>query len=146
LLQKVADLLWTELNALKSAYNTAWQFQMADLQTNAYFEKLTPEAKHQLLVRHNILHAADVKKQDSSALLNSLRHTSLDAWSTKLSALPSQFQAALAEAVKMAEPKAQTYTLPRKTISTQADLEVYLKDLRKELEEKLATGNSIILQ
>ncbi len=146
LLQKVSDFLWAELNARKSAYNSVWQSQMADLQTNAYFEKLTPEEKHLLLVRHNILHGADVKKLDSAALLNSLRHTSLDAWNTKLSALPSQFQAALAEAVKMAEPKAQTYALPRRTISTQADLEAYLKDLRADLEEKLAEGNSVILQ
>jgi hypothetical protein len=50
-----------------------------------------------------------------------------------------------AAAVKLTQPKAQMYKLPRTTIASRPELEEYLNDLRAELEEMLENGESVIL-
>ena len=56
------------------------------------------------------------------------------------------FQAALTEAVQLAEPKAATYSLPRKSLSSQEEIDAYLVDLRSKLETLLKDAKSIILK
>jgi hypothetical protein len=50
------------------------------------------------------------------------------------------------DAVLLSAPQAKTYSLPRKTISSQAEIESYLSDLKAELEVLLAASSSIILK
>lgn len=146
LLQKTTDILKAKLNAAKTAYNEIYDKRMTELQANEYFEKLSPEVKHGILARNQILAKPELKDHDASSLRNSLSKTSLDAWQTKISALGSQFDNAVAEAVKLLEPKAESYSLPRKTLTSSADIDAYIKGLQQELEEMLKSAKSIILK
>ncbi len=67
-------------------------------------------------------------------------------WKTKIAALSSQFQAALEEAILLMAPKAITFSVPRGTISNQADIDTYVANVRKELEDLLKQSSSIILK
>jgi hypothetical protein len=146
---KLTDLtekLKAALNKLKLSYISLYDLKMAELQVNMYFGKLTPDQKHSILFKHQLLAKPEIKSLDSNALLNQLQKASLYSWNTKIAALPGQFQSALDEAIAITAPKATTFSLPRTTINNQADIEVYIAELKTELENLLKDSTSIILK
>lgn len=146
ILTAISDKLLTILNKRKEQYNVLYDIRMVDLQANEYFKKLTPEQKHSLLARHQLLVKPEIKALDAHALLLQLNKASLYTWDTKIAALPGQFQSALEEAILLSAPQAKTYSLPRKTITSQAEIDSYLSELKTELETLLKESSSIILK
>jgi hypothetical protein len=145
-LNEITEKLGQILNRKKTSYNSFYDAKMASLQHNIYFEKLTPEQKHSILVKHQLLAKPEIKSTDARGLLNQLNKASLDNWDTKIAALDSQFQAALEDAVKLSAPQAKSYSLPRKTLTSQAEIDAYLTELKAELENLLKESSSIILK
>ena len=146
ILTAITDKLLTILNKRKEHYNALYDMRMADLQANEFFKKLTPEQKHSILAKHQLLIKPEVKVLDAHALLNQLNKASLYTWDTKIAALPGQFQSALEDAVLLSAPQAKTYSLPRKTITSQAEIDSYVAELKSELETLLKESSSIILK
>ena len=145
-LVELTDKLKTALNKLKESYIGLYDLRMKELQENIYFNKLTPDQKHTILFKHQILAKPEIKPLDATALLNQLQKAGLYAWDTKIAALPGQFQSALDEAIVISAPKAKTYSLPRTTINSQADIDTYIAELKSELEELLKDSGSVILK
>jgi hypothetical protein len=146
ILTAITDKLLAILNKRKEQYNALYDLRMADLQATEYFKKLTPEQKHGILARHQLLAKPEIKQVDAHALLNQLQKASLYTWDTKIAALPGQFQSALEDAILLSAPQAKTYSLPRKTISNQAEIDSYVAELKTALETLLAASSSIILK
>lgn len=146
LLHRVTELLRDKVMAFAIEYNRIWQAEMADLQANVYFSQLSPEQKHQILATNSILKEKEVKHLNAQELSNSLSRQPLSGWKDAISALPPRFQNALAEAVRLAEPQAATYTLPRKTLSSPAEIDAYLSELRTHLQGLLQEAKSVILK
>ena len=146
ILTAISDKLLTILNKRKEQYNVLYDIRMVDLQANEYFKKLTPEQKHSLLARHQLLVKPEIKALDAHALLLQLNKATLYTWDTKIAALPGQFQSALEEAILLSAPQAKTFSLPRKTITSQAEIDSYLSELKTELETLLKESSSIILK
>jgi hypothetical protein len=146
LLTSITEKLLDILNKRKAQYNEKYDSRMADLQENKYFNKLTPEQKHSILVKHQILGKPEIKRLDAVALLNQLNKASLYTWDTKIAAQSGQFQTALEEAILLSAPQAKTFSLPRKTISNQAEIDSYVAELKTELETLLKDSSSIILK
>jgi hypothetical protein len=146
LLTSITEKLLDILNKRKAQYNEKYDSRMADLQENEYFNKLTPEQKHSILVKHQILGKPEIKRLDAVALLNQLNKASLYTWDTKIAAQSGQFQTALEEAILLSAPQAKTFSLPRKTISNQAEIDLYVAELKTELETLLKDSSSIILR
>ena len=146
ILNAITEKLVGILNRRKVKYNELYDQRMDDLQANSYFLKLTPEQKHKILARHQLLIKPEVKPSDSQSLLNQLQKASLYTWDTKIAALPGQFQSALEDAIGLSAPQAKTYSLPRTTITNQADIDAYLAELKTELEDLLKESGSIILK
>jgi len=146
ILTALSDKLLIVLNNRKEQYNALYDSQMSALQANPFFSKLTPEQKHSILAKHQLLVKPEIKMLDPHALLNQLNKASLYNWDTKLAALPGQFQSALEDAILLSAPQAKTYSLPRKTISNQVELDNYISELKSELEKLLNESSSIILK
>jgi hypothetical protein len=146
ILTAITDKLLAILNQRKGQFNALYDMRMADLQANEYFKKLTPEQKYSILAKHQVLVKPEIKDLDAHALLNQLQKASLYTWDTKIAALPGQFQSALEDAISLSAPQAKTYSLPRKTISNQGEIDSYVADLKTELETLLAASSSIILK
>jgi hypothetical protein len=146
ILTAISDKLLAILNKRKEQYNTLYDLRMADLQTSEFFKKLTPEQKHGILAKHQLLVKPEIKALDAHALLNQLQKASLYTWDTKIAALPGQFQSALEDAILLSAPQAKTYSLPRKTISNQEEIDSYVAELKTELETLLKESSSIILK
>ena len=143
-LSRLADHLRSALNEHKKQYNEIYQQQMTSLQQNEYFRKLEPEEKHDILTKHKLLKEAEIASYSPKELLRELNHASLDAWSDKVAALPSKFQQALEEAIELSAPQAESYSLPRRTIRSEADLEKYLSDVRASIKDLLTQGDVIL--
>jgi hypothetical protein len=146
ILNSLKENLGNALNNKKENFNSLYDSKMAELQANVYFVKLTSEQKHIILVRHQILEKPTIKPLDATALLNQLLKASLYVWDTKISALSGQFESALDDAIVLSAPKATTFSLPKRTISNQADVDTYIAELKSELEELLKNSSSIILK
>jgi hypothetical protein len=146
ILHAITDKLLAILNKRKTQFNALYDLRMGDLQANEYFKKLTPEQKHSILLKHQLLIKPEIKALDAYSLLNQLQKASLYTWNTKIAALPGQFQSALEDAILLSAPQAKTYNLPRKTITSQADIDKYLSELKTELENLLQASSSIILK
>ena len=143
-LSRMTEYLRNALNEYKRVYNQIYDEKMVELQANEYFNKITPEDKHRILVAQNILAKPEIKAHVAAELLTQLNHISLDAWADKVSALPNKFQDAVEEAIKLCAPKAESYYLPKKTIKTVAELEAYLDELRKNIRDLLNNGEVIL--
>lgn len=146
ILNTISEKLVIILNNRKQQYNTVYEQKMGVLQANEYFKRLTPEQKHSILAKHQLLAKQEIKDLDAHGLLYQLQKASLYNWDTKIAALSGQFQSALDDAIILSAPQAKTYSLPRKTINNQADMEAYLAELKTEIENLLKESNSIILK
>jgi hypothetical protein len=145
-LDEITDKLKTQLNQLKERYITLYDEKMKVLQADEYFSKLTPEQKHSILLKHQLLTKPEIKPLDAATLLNVLQKASLYNWETKIAALPGQYQTAREDAIQLLAPQAVTFSLPKITITTQSDLDNYIVELKSELEELLKKSSSIILK
>jgi hypothetical protein len=52
----------------------------------------------------------------------------------------------LEDAILLSAPQAKTYSLPRKTIHSAAEMDSYLAEVRAELEALLKESGSVILK
>ena len=145
-LNAITENLVNILNNRKKQFNDVYDQKMTDLQASEYFKKLIPEQKHPILAKHQLLIKPEIKSLDAYALLNQLQKASLYTWDTKLAALSGQFQSALDESILLSAPQAKAYSLPRKTISNQTDIDAYLAELKTALEILLKESSSIILK
>jgi len=143
---ELTDRLKEALNKLKERYISLYDAMMATLQANEYFNKLAQEQKRSILAKHQLLAKPEIKTLDAHGLLMQLQKASLYTWDTKIAALPGQFQSALEDAIKLSAPQAQTFSLPRTTISSQADIDAYVANIKKQLEVLLKNASSIILK
>lgn len=145
-LDDLVEKLKSRLNQLKEQYIKLYDEKMDVLQKDEYFSKITPEQKHPVLSKHQLLAKPDIKPLDAAGLLNHLQKASLYTWETKIAALPGQYESAREEAIALLAPKATTFSVPKVTISNQQDLENYISRLKAELEELLKNSSSVILK
>lgn len=145
-LTEIVEKLKTNLNKLKSDYINVYDFKMKSLQENDYFKKLSQPQKHTILAKHQLVRKPEIISLEANTLLNELQQSSLSMWETRIAALPGQFDTALEEAIKFSVPEAETFSLPRRTINTIADVEAYVDEIKKELEKLVKSGKSIILK
>jgi hypothetical protein len=145
-LNDLTEKLKSKLNEFKQNYIDLYDLKMEELQANEYFTKLNPEQKHPILRKHQLLAKPEIKALDAKSLLYQLQKASLEIWETKIAALPGQFQAAFEDGIQLLAPQAKTYSLPRKTITNQADIDGYISEVRTELEKLLKDSSSIILK
>jgi len=145
-LAQITAFLKDLLNAAKKKFLELYQKGMDELQANEYFNKLTPEQKHAILQKYQLLSKPEIKELDARGVNNELKQTSLEQWQTKISALPEQFRAALEEAMRMAVPDAKSYRLPKQTISNKDELDKYLGKVKQDIQKLLDSGKSVILK
>lgn len=145
ILARIATFLKDLLNANKRVFLEIYQKNIDELQANEYFKKIKQDERHSILVKYQLKSKPEVKELDAIGVNNELKNNSLEQWSTKIAALPEQFRLALEEAMKLAVPDAETYQLPKLTISSNEELNAYLSKIKQEIEKLLAAGNPVIL-
>jgi hypothetical protein len=145
LIAKLTDYLNKALQQVKEEYIVQYDKLKADLEANEHFLKVEAKEQKAILAKNQIVSKPELKALDARAMLNQLQHESLSTWQTKIAALSTQFAAALSEAVKLTQPKAKTYAAPKKTISSKAELDTYINQIKAEIEALLDGSSSVII-
>lgn len=146
LLEKVVDALKSELNKLKKRYRDVHSAEAGKLKDNIYFQKLSQPERHSIFLKHQLTSPPDVEELDAVKLINELSHTSLEALSTKIVALPNLFAAASEEIIRKALPKVQSYTIPKPHLNNEQELDKFLSELKTELSSIIKNHGSVILK
>jgi hypothetical protein len=140
LCDKLTQLLREILTAHHSSYQQIHQDGMAALKLADAWSKLGDEQRQSLLAQNGLTALPGIKVGTEDEVIASLKDMSLEMWQAQCDALPQRFQKAQRDAAKMIEPKVVYVTLPSATIHNGDELEAWLAQARKQIQEKLRNG------
>jgi len=140
LCDKLTQLLREKLTAHHSRYQQIYQDGMAALKVADAWSKLGDEQRQSLLVQRGLTAMPGIKVGTEDEVIASLEAMSLEMWQAQCDALPQRFQKTQRDAAKLIEPKVVYVTLPSTTIHSDAELEAWLAQVRKQIQEKLKNG------
>jgi hypothetical protein len=102
--------------------------------------KVTEKDQQGILARNGLAAVPGIQVGTESELVASLNGTSLEMWQANCDALPQRFQKAQREAAKLIEPKVVYVALPSATIHNGTELDAWLAQVRKQIQERLKDG------
>jgi hypothetical protein len=146
LVASLTQLLRDELNRLHTDYQArhkkAWRDWMpTPIGSNSSPSSATACSATQKLT---LADAPKVQVANTDEVLSTLERLSLSSFTDRVAAIDSRFDAVLVSAAELMEPKAQFVKLPSRTIKTDADIEAWLADAKKEIAQALQKGPVIL--
>ena len=142
--KRLADLLRKELTAVQSSYKAARQSQQQLLVEAEVWKQLSDDKQEEALSAGGLIVNPLKGDQPDEGLLEALDRISLDAWRTKVAALPQQYQSALTFAAKELEPKSHAVKLPGGVLKTEDDLKAWIAKVEAQLRKELEDGPIMI--
>jgi len=140
LLDKTVDLLRQALNAKLESFEQAFQHQLAILQADADWNKLSDAQRTELAAQHNLAVPAALSIGTAEDLQDALDDCELEHWAAKTQALPSRFEAVRHAAVLLLKPNVVHVSIPRRTLNDEAELSAWLKEVESLVVQALQKG------
>lgn len=142
MLLALAQVLRAELNQLSTRYDSEHERGLQLLEADDNWEKLEPEQKNELLSRHGFTASQRPKiaVQTDADILSTLAGVSISSLRDRVIAMPSRFTQIQHEAAKLAEPKVQFVSLPRRTLKTAEEVDAWLAEVGQQLKSAVAQG------
>lgn len=146
LIASFTQMLRGELNRLVVAYKEQHDAGMAKLKPDCNWKKLPPDQRNRLLAEQKLTNSdmPKVKVGGSAEVLQTLQTLTLSAFEDRVKSLSSRFNEVQTQVAEIMEPTAKTIDLPSRTLKSEADLEDWLEEARKDLASALAQGPVII--
>jgi hypothetical protein len=146
LVASFTQMLRDELNRLVEDYEQQHEAGMAKLKADDNWQKLQPDQRNRLLAEQKLTNSdmPEVKVGSAAEVLQTLQTLTLSAFEDRVKSLSSRFNEVQTQAAEMMEPTAKTIHLPSRTLKSEADLEAWLDEARKDLAAALAHGPVII--
>jgi len=115
---------------------------MAQLQADENWPQLEPEQKNKLLAAQKLsaVYQPKVEVQTTAQVLATLRTLPLSQFADQLAALPGRFNTVLEQATELCEPEVKFVDLPKRSLSSEADLKTYLSELEATISAALQDG------
>jgi hypothetical protein len=139
-LKAVATALRAALTSAQGHYSSTLTGEQAKLDAHPAWSALDAAKQTELLQSAGITVLELPTTNSDDELLSALQTRDLASWQTLTDALPTRFAQTLAAAIKEAEPKARSISLPGVTIHDQAELDDWLAGVRAEVEAALSEG------
>jgi len=140
LLAAAAEALRNAANAAHAAYRTVWEEGEARLRADMAWGKMTPETRRTLRATHHLLELDAPDLATPAKIAESLRARGISQWRDLAAAHPGRVEAALRDAALELEPKTQMIPIPRRALTTAAELEQWLEELRAAIAPLLPRG------
>lgn len=140
LLDRTADVLRQALNAKLQGHTDLATQQMALLQADADWRKLTDTQREKLVQDHQLEPLKPIELATPAQLQDALDDCSLEHWVARTEALPSRFEAARKAAVQLLKPNVVHVAIPRRTLNDDAELKAWLSEVETLIRAKLKTG------
>lgn len=138
--ENTIDLLRKALNAKLESFRSVFNDQQALLQADADWCRLSDSQRAELTTRYSLVPIGPIALGSAVDLLEALAECDLDHWISRTQALPSRFGAARQAAIQLLQPNAIHVTLPRRTLSDEAEVKAWLAEVEALLTEKLKQG------
>ena len=106
--------------------------------------KLTTDQRNGILVSQDLGPIPAIKVGTEAEILQVLENRSLKEWQNLCDALPRRFSKALNAAIKLLQPKAVAVSLPKATLTTEPEVDVWLAEAKQEILRYLKTGPVIV--
>ncbi len=142
LLSNVVQALREALNDLNAQYEKAHEKGMNRLRNDANWQQLEPEQRNELLAEQHLTANAKpaIKVQTTDDVLATLSKYPLSALADRVAAMSSRFSRVLEGAARLLEPEVQFINLPPRHLKTDADIDAWAEDVKKELKAALKKG------
>lgn len=140
LLDKTADLLRQALKAKTDVFQQTFAQQLARLQADIDWSKLTDTQRTSLIHAHNLITPAAVATGTPEQLQDALDDCDLEHWVARTQALSNRFDSARHAAVQLLKPNVVHVTLPRRTLNDEPELKAWLAEVETLLAAKLMQG------
>ncbi len=141
LISRASDLLRNALNLSYAAYAHQFAQGVQSLQAQADWGRLKPADQTAILQSTGLDTAEDAPAVGTlQELLQSLAHCTPQRWAERTQAVAGKLQQAAAACAKKLEPTVQPYSAPTRMVRSEAELEVWLDEVRQAVKAKLKSG------
>lgn len=137
LLDKATDLLRKELRERHDRYISTHESNLKRVDASSVWQELGRDKQQDLLDEFGLNDVPEIQVGTADELLRSLDQASLDAWSTRIDALPQRFNNVLEEAARELEPETVRVQLESRVLKTKADVEDWVDTTREKLLDKV---------
>jgi hypothetical protein len=144
LTKQLVAVLRTALGKLQDDLAAAFKAGDEKLAAAQAWGRLSDDQRASLRSTYQLTMPAKEPIGTDDEVLAALRSRTLADRRNLLDAVPQRFARALEEASRLMEPKAQRVVLPGATIHNTPELDLWLADARKQIEEKLKEGTVIL--
>ena len=141
----LTDDLRTAVRAAREKHLEAYTANMEDLYSDPTWERLSETDQKQIQSAHGLNPLQPLKVGNETELLTTLDTTALTAWENKTAAISERVKAALLEAARRLEPKAERITLTTATLKTEADVDAYLAKVRAAIMLHIQEGHPVVI-
>lgn len=145
ILNDLVSELRTALKDVQKRYKKIHDSLMEILAESPEWKKIGKKEQTAFLNECSVRLTPDIQVGSAQELLDSLDAIPLDGWEDLIAALPVRVENARSMAVKKLEPQAVRITLPSRTLKTEADVDAYLAEIRKDMMKHIKGGKPIIL-
>ena len=142
LIAKLTQLLRDELNKLDEEYADRHAEGLKRLADDSNWQQLEPEQQNQLMSEQRLILSdrPTVAVQSTSDVLDTLDRCSLSRFTDRVVALPGRFDNVAVGAAKLCEPEIQFVNVPRPTLKTDEEIDVWAEEVKGQLKAALAKG------
>jgi len=144
LVKSVEDTLRQELTAKHAAYCRQLEQRTNDLKADDSWKQLTEEQRAALTKQCGIEAIDDLQIATQEELIAAMKAYPISSWGDRIDALAGRFSRARELAAKELEPKTQAIEVPRRTLKTADDVQAWLDEAGKVLNQAVAKGPVII--
>jgi len=144
LVKSLEDALRRELAACNQRYKTALESLTAQLEADSSWQKLSEGKRSEIRQSCGIACAEALTVGTREDLIKALQKHPLKGWKDRIDALPERFDCARELAAKELEPKAQAVSIPRRTLSSEGEIEIWIKEVADQIREALRKGPVVI--
>jgi hypothetical protein len=141
----LTDDLRAAVKAAREKHLEAYDAKITDLYSDPLWQRLSESDQKQIQTSHGLNPLPLLKVGNETELLATLDSTPLKEWENKTAAIAERVKAALLEAARRVEPKAERVTLPSFTLKTEADVDAYLEKVRAAIMLHIEAGNPVVV-
>lgn len=140
LAKTLEDTLRKSLNHHFDEYNSVYAEGIQELEEDSSWSKLSETTRNEILDTCRIKPLPEIDLSNRDAVVDAVDNYPLNSWQDKIIALNSMFVKAQELAAKELEPKLQKVAVSKRILKTPEDIDTWLIEVKKQLEEALKDG------
>ncbi|MFV2070173.1 MAG: hypothetical protein ACC645_24665 [Pirellulales bacterium] len=144
LVKSVEDTLRQELTGKHAAYCQQLKKRSGDLEADDSWQQLSEQQRGALARQCGIEAIDDLHIATQEELIAAMKAYPITSWDDRIDALTGRFARARELAAKELEPETQAVEVPRRTLKTAEDVQAWMDETAKVLNEAVAKGPVVI--